>query len=47
MREEREMIELFGARYLEYKKSVPALFPRVWAKKGGALTLDLILDREK
>lgn len=33
MKEERKMIELFGERYLEYKKSVPAFIPRFWAKK--------------
>jgi protein-S-isoprenylcysteine O-methyltransferase Ste14 len=32
-KEERRMTELFGQRYLEYKKSVPAFFPRFWAKK--------------
>ncbi len=32
--EERKMMELFGERYLEYKKSVPAFFPRVLARKG-------------
>jgi protein-S-isoprenylcysteine O-methyltransferase Ste14 len=32
-KEERKMIEFFGERYLEYKKSVPAFFPRLWAKK--------------
>ena len=34
LREERGMIELFGQRYLQYKKSVPAFFPRIWARKG-------------
>jgi len=33
MKEERKMTEHFGERYLEYKKSVPAFFPRFWAKK--------------
>jgi protein-S-isoprenylcysteine O-methyltransferase Ste14 len=33
LREERGMIELFGQRYLQYKKSVPAFCPRVWARK--------------
>jgi protein-S-isoprenylcysteine O-methyltransferase Ste14 len=47
MKEERKMIELFGGRYLEYKKLVPAFFPRFWAKKSGALALDLILDEGK
>ncbi len=34
MREERRMIELFGERYLDYKKSVPAFFPKIWTTKG-------------
>ena len=33
LREERRMIEVFGDRYLEYKKRVPAFFPRVWPKR--------------
>jgi protein-S-isoprenylcysteine O-methyltransferase Ste14 len=33
MKEERKMSELFGERYLDYKKSVPAFFPRFWVKK--------------
>jgi protein-S-isoprenylcysteine O-methyltransferase Ste14 len=33
MKEERKMTELFGERYLDYKKSVPAFFPRFWVKK--------------
>jgi protein-S-isoprenylcysteine O-methyltransferase Ste14 len=33
MKEERKMIELFGERYLDYKKSVPAFFPRFWVKE--------------
>jgi protein-S-isoprenylcysteine O-methyltransferase Ste14 len=33
MKEERKMIELFDERYLEYKKSVPAFFPRFWSKR--------------
>ncbi len=33
MREERRMLELFGERYLEYRKSVPAFLPRFWIKK--------------
>ncbi len=32
MKEERKMIELFGERYLAYRKSVPAFFPRLLAK---------------
>ena len=34
MKEERKMIELFGERYLQYRKSVPAFFPKGWTKKG-------------
>jgi protein-S-isoprenylcysteine O-methyltransferase Ste14 len=33
MKEESKMIELFGERYLEYRKSVPAFFPRFQVKK--------------
>jgi len=34
MREERRMIELFGERYLIYRKSVPAFLPKTLTKKG-------------
>jgi protein-S-isoprenylcysteine O-methyltransferase Ste14 len=33
LREERRMVELFGERYLEYKKRVPAFFPRLLPKR--------------
>jgi protein-S-isoprenylcysteine O-methyltransferase Ste14 len=33
MKEEKRMIELFGQRYLNYKKSVHAFFPRLLMKK--------------
>jgi protein-S-isoprenylcysteine O-methyltransferase Ste14 len=32
LREERRMVELFGERYFEYKKRVPAFFPRLWPR---------------
>lgn len=32
-REERRMVEVFGERYLEYRKRVPAFFPRVWPER--------------
>lgn len=31
LREEKRMIELFGEKYLNYKKRVPAFFPRIWS----------------
>lgn len=31
--EERKLIQMFGSGYLDYKKSVPALFPRFISKK--------------
>lgn len=31
--EERKLIQMFGSEYLDYKKSVPALFPRFNSKK--------------
>jgi protein-S-isoprenylcysteine O-methyltransferase Ste14 len=36
MKEEGQMIKLFGERYLEYRKSVPAFFPRLSTKDGRA-----------
>ena len=39
VREESRMIELFGQRYLEYKKSVPAFLPKPWAKKNSVFLL--------
>ena len=35
LREERKMVVLFGERYLEYKKSVPAFFPGFGFRRRG------------
>lgn len=43
LKEERRMVELFGERYLEYRKRVPAFFPKVWAKRKSA---ELFIDAE-
>jgi len=28
--EEKKLVKLFGERYIEYKREVPAIFPRLW-----------------